>query len=386
ENNTLSIDRNPLASIGAYANGTILYEVIFEKQNPKIINLRFIHPNGTLNPINPIKIPCNLCDYRTFLLLNPNYVLIIYDEINGISVDWTRNTINKYKFGEIYNLTTKITTSENNDSLLVARLKNKTSNQLLCTEYIINDRQIISRMSKNLTFKYHGKEIKNIVDFNLDGEWKIAFRSKNENPNPGNYDTFFSELQNKPSKLDDVFGVNQMTTENNKNDLIGNNIFILPNSIRMIQTMLRYNRYNTFIFISKDLSTVMPKYNTNEGYMLRQEILCANPHCMISENFTSFTISLSNITFNIPNTSYYVEIPDNFVKYKEENLSILGIKLGNYDHSAGDDIDFMLKLTDVHEQNNFFEQMRIELSKSIPVDDSRISKVDSNYEEIQIYF
>ncbi|RIA88270.1 hypothetical protein C1645_826642 [Glomus cerebriforme] len=31
---------------------------------------------------------------------------------------------------------------------------------------------------------------------------------------------------------------------------------------------------------------------------------------------------------------------------------------------------------DVHEQNNFFEQMRIELSKSIPVDDSRISKVD----------
>ncbi|RIA88269.1 hypothetical protein C1645_826641 [Glomus cerebriforme] len=221
EINTLS-NQNLLTSIGAYADGTILFEVKFEKQNPKIINLYLIHPNGTFNPINPIKIP-----------------------------HWTRNTINKYKFGEIYNLTTKITTSENNDSLLVARLKNKTSNQLLY------------------------------------GEWKIAFRSKNENPKPGNYDTFFSGLQNKPSKLDDVFGVNQMafalevssdmktkyllfnivdidyfdltnafgewTTENNKNDLIENNIFILPNSIRMIQTILRYNRYNTFIFISKDL-------------------------------------------------------------------------------------------------------------------------------------
>ena len=53
---------------------------------------------------------------------------------------------------------------------------------------------------------------------------------------------------------------------------------------------------------------------------------------MISEDSYSLTINLLSITFNIPDASYYVEINDNFVKYKYDGPKTIipGIKPGNW--------------------------------------------------------
>lgn len=61
--------------------------------------------------------------------------------------------------------------------------------------------------------------------------------------------------------------------------------------------------------------------------ILRQKFLCTMPFCTISEDSYSLIINLSsNVTFNIPNASYYVEIEDNFVEYKYEIETVPGIK------------------------------------------------------------
>ncbi|CAG8715805.1 1384_t:CDS:2 [Rhizophagus irregularis] len=137
--------------------------------------------------------------------------------------------------------------------------------------------------------------------------------------------------------------------------------------------------------------------------ILRQKFLCTMPFCTISEDSYSLIINLSsNVTFNIPNASYYVEIEDNFVEYKYEIETVPGIKkpkswniytASEYKHPEKDNNDFIIGILrlnpegtqefsklDKNGRNEFFKFMKIDLSKGIPVDDSRIYKVDDIYE------
>ena len=61
---------------------------------------------------------------------------------------------------------------------------------------------------------------------------------------------------------------------------------------------------------------------------MRQSLLCTKPHCDISDY--SLTINLHNVAFNIPSATYYVEIDDDFLKYKDENEMVPGIKPGKW--------------------------------------------------------
>jgi hypothetical protein len=68
-------------------------------------------------------------------------------------------------------------------------------------------------------------------------------------------------------------------------------------------------------------------YYKDDEDILRQKFLCTMPFCTVSEDMYSLTINLSsNITFNLPGASYYVEIEDNFVEYKYEIETVPGIK------------------------------------------------------------
>ncbi|GBC01916.1 hypothetical protein RclHR1_04390001, partial [Rhizophagus clarus] len=243
------------------------------------------------------------------------------------------------------------------------------------------------------------------------------------------------------SDTNNAFG--ELITDNyyiNDSDLSYNHLFILPNNT-IIQMLANEG---SFTFLSTDLSSKIPKdepyKNThinkvypsqndlisigttalnmsfvhsidpttgsnisiyqqhNEENFLRQIFLCTSPNCVISEDFSSLAINLLTITFNIPNSSYYVEIDDNFVKYKYDGPKTIipGIKPGNWIiktsseyNPINDNTDYITgilrlnlegttefkKLKNTNEKKNFFDQMRIELSKSIPVDLSRIRKI-----------
>ncbi|RGB41639.1 hypothetical protein C1646_751932 [Rhizophagus diaphanus] len=236
----------------------------------------------------------------------------------------------------------------------------------------------------------------------------------------------------------------EIIINNNNNDYIGDNLFISNTTvIRAIK------RDKSFTYESTDLTTIIPKNNPlnnihikkvypsendlieiytdnmnmtflnpidptipvyisiyhyhNDEDILRQKFLCTMPFCTISEDSYSLIINLSsNITFNIPNASYYVEIEDNFVEYKYEIETVPGIKkpkswniytASEYKHPEKDNNDFIIGILrlnpegtqefsklDKNGRNEFFKFMTIDLSKGIPVDDSRIHKVDDIYE------
>ena len=73
--------------------------------------------------------------------------------------------------------------------------------------------------------------------------------------------------------------------------------------------------------------SIYQRYDEN---LLRQKILCEIPRCTISEDEYSLTIKLDDVTFNVPNATYYVEINDNFLRYKDQDVMIPGVKLGNW--------------------------------------------------------
>ena len=63
-------------------------------------------------------------------------------------------------------------------------------------------------------------------------------------------------------------------------------------------------------------------------YLLCQKLLCTEPYCVISNNNYTLTIKLLSIIFNLPNTTYSVEINDEFLKYKNDNMPVPDIILG----------------------------------------------------------
>ncbi|CAB4410846.1 unnamed protein product [Rhizophagus irregularis] len=150
----------------------------------------------------------------------------------------------------------------------------------------------------------------------------------------------------------------------------------------------------------------------NNNTLLRHMFLCVRPHCIISDNSLSLTADIPEFTFNMPNANYYVEIDDGFVKYKYDDITIPGIKVKNWNittlstESKCSNKDDNFKLGELRFNSNgteefrklpdavkdyFSDQMRIELSKNIPVDDSRIKINDKKYEfdtvsSVNLYF
>jgi len=70
--------------------------------------------------------------------------------------------------------------------------------------------------------------------------------------------------------------------------------------------------------------SIYQKYSDEN--LLRQRFLCTTSHCVISKDGYLLTIHLHDVTFNVPNATYYVEIDDNFLKYKGNDEMISGIK------------------------------------------------------------
>jgi hypothetical protein len=73
--------------------------------------------------------------------------------------------------------------------------------------------------------------------------------------------------------------------------------------------------------------SIYQKYNDHN--LLRQIFLTTDQYCVKCNNNYSLTIRLSDITFNLPNATYYVKIDDKFLKYKNEHeyeITIPGIK------------------------------------------------------------
>src|SRR6266542_1109985 len=120
--------------MGTYADGTILYRVLF-KNNPNNINLRLLHPNRTFYYIDT-NISCIFC--HVLHPLNPNYILIedrmITQNKSVISImDWKGNIISDLSFERTLNDPSPfLATSKKNESRFLVVNYGKTKSQLLC--------------------------------------------------------------------------------------------------------------------------------------------------------------------------------------------------------------------------------------------------------------
>jgi hypothetical protein len=201
-NESEHVDESYLES--AYDDGTILVGVRFKNYPNNTISFRLVHPNGTINFINNVTIPCNTCHPEDYTInpLNPNYILIWY-EMSGTIIDWKGNIItsqitqskcDKFEFAM----------NERRDRFLIAGY-NETSDHILFSEYFINNDGIIGiRKQNNLTL--NGVEIKNFRIFLLGDTWGIMYKVDFEKKN-----AFFSlihdESQNRtlnPLIINDV--------------------------------------------------------------------------------------------------------------------------------------------------------------------------------------
>ncbi|RIA99442.1 hypothetical protein C1645_811475 [Glomus cerebriforme] len=139
-------------------------------------------------------------------------------------------------------------------------------------------------------------------------------------------------------------------------------------------------------------------YNNNGNFLLRQRYICVQPNCQLTDDDYSINMNIVDTTFNIPGATYYVEIDDGFAEYKRFEIVMPGIKwpintsrdekntivinsVSSDDvvkakfHLTHNGTNFYRKLNE-NEKRTFIEQMRIQISKSIPVDDSRLSDLD----------
>ncbi|CAI2167912.1 20587_t:CDS:2 [Funneliformis geosporum] len=137
----------------------------------------------------------------------------------------------------------------------------------------------------------------------------------------------------------------------------------------------------------------------NERNILRQRFLCFRQNCVIGDDENSLTINLLNITFNVPNATYFVEIDDAFLKYKGTDEMISGIKLGTWVikttgkyNKTNDDSEIIYgtiritiegtkyykNLTD--SKKDFNQRMIKQISESIPVDLLRLNHSRNYFE------
>ncbi|CAG8590015.1 1609_t:CDS:2 [Diversispora eburnea] len=115
-----------------------------------------------------------------------------------------------------------------------------------------------------------------------------------------------------------------------------------------------------------------------------------NEFCRISNNGLTVTIKVIISTFSYPNSQFYVEVDNNFVKSKEYGEPLMGIydniwkfNTSSREETFADTVSGVLRLTtdgtkhyenlNSTEKDQFFSDLRIELSKIIPVNLERLS-------------
>jgi len=172
ENNEIITFKN----LGTYADGTILFDVAFEKDSDFSHNIRLLHPNGTFNFIdnnNFLNIPCGDLHCYEIYPLNPNYLLIALKNDSRVMImNWTGYIINSIPLDRTYSF---LATSEKNDSKFLVADYEESRVQLLYDEYIIDgDGQIIRGMNGNQTMN-NGEIVKIISIISINDTWGIAF-------------------------------------------------------------------------------------------------------------------------------------------------------------------------------------------------------------------
>lgn len=255
---------------GTYADGTILIGVSFKDYPNNTISLRLIYPNGTLNFINNVTIPCNTCDPINYnpSPLNPNYILIWYG-ISGMILDWKGNIItSQIKLSKCDKF--EFAMNESSDRFLIAGY-NETSQNILIAEYFINnDGTIGIKAQKDLTFKSVG--IKNITEFKiylLGDIWGIIYKvdleEKSEYISDGK-DAFFSLIHNEsqnqtlnPSIIKDVSFMGISCISNNIHHYTCLYVTSYNNTLKLID-INNLTSDNTFIMRSMDLFTFINIY------------------------------------------------------------------------------------------------------------------------------
>ncbi|CAG8479285.1 6077_t:CDS:10 [Ambispora gerdemannii] len=128
----------------------------------------------------------------------------------------------------------------------------------------------------------------------------------------------------------------------------------------------------------------------NGDDLLRQTIYWLSELASTTDNDYNVSIRILPSTFNQPSASYYVLMDNNFVKDKELNEPILGIKKNgyrlysdNYSDRYSDGITCLLRLTPEgseyfkslsnDDKNILFIRIRDELIKFTPIEDNRLS-------------
>ncbi|GES98507.1 glycosyltransferase family 2 protein [Rhizophagus clarus] len=134
-------------------------------------------------------------------------------------------------------------------------------------------------------------------------------------------------------------------------------------------------------------------YQYNEDYpILRQSISGNSPLLSYSSDNMTINIKILESTFNQPNSLYYVVIDYNAVKDWKSNQPLMGIERNhwkfnttNYQEIFAGDAVGQLSLTiegtkyyeslSSYDQGRFLSQLRIDLAKSIPVDNNRLDDI-----------
>ncbi|GBC02607.1 hypothetical protein RclHR1_04700009 [Rhizophagus clarus] len=134
-------------------------------------------------------------------------------------------------------------------------------------------------------------------------------------------------------------------------------------------------------------------YQYNDGSsILRQSIPGNSPLLSYSPDKMTINIEILESTFNQPNSMYYVEVDYNAVKDEKSNQPLMGIERNqwkfnttNYQDIYSDDAVGQLSLTiegteyyenlSPYDQEVFLSQLRIDLAKSIPVNNNRLDNI-----------
>ncbi|CAG8702791.1 16932_t:CDS:2, partial [Funneliformis caledonium] len=170
-------------------------------------------------------------------------------------------------------------------------------------------------------------------------------------------------------------------------------------SIYIDTNMINITFVHPIELTNKEVYASIYLYNDGE-YMLRQRFKCISPECTLSKDRYSLNMTIKETTFSIPEMVYHIEIGDEFAEFRNINQLLPGIKKEDWpirilsnelepkpksklsdqtpEFTIGSirlnvmGTNHFKKLNDV-EKENFIEQMRIEISKSIPVDGQRIT-------------
>ncbi len=283
--------------MGTYADGTILYRVLF-KNNPNNINLRLLHPNRTFYYIDT-NISCIFC--HVLHPLNPNYILIedrmITQNKSVISImDWKGNIISDLSFERTLNDPSPfLATSKKNESRFLVVNYGKTKSQLLCVEYTINsDGQVDERT--NIKTMFDEIKIEKLVTLN--DTWGIVFTARGVS---SSY-CYFSILSNEAKGQ-------------------------IPNDFKLHDVSSK----NAFFFGMACVADFVQHYclYINDEYNLMLFMIYSNNISKPTNLFSSFSFAKSYI-YTIPNVGFLVEVIELSKSSSQIRYFVLNIEIDYY--------------------------------------------------------